>query len=110
MTTLRTRCKGQPLGTRALTRRARILTGLDTTMLATPWRWLTVSAVAHDAGCSPGVFYQYFPDIEAAVVALAGQQGDGIPEHVLRVLRLIADEGYPGARDALLALAARTTT
>ena len=49
---------------------------LDTTLAlleTTPYRELRVVDIAREAGTSPATFYQYFADVEAAVLVLAAE-------------------------------------
>jgi AcrR family transcriptional regulator len=51
----------------------------------TLYRDLKVVDIAREAGTSPATFYQYFPDVEAAIVVLAeemAKQGRLFAEHV----------------------------
>jgi AcrR family transcriptional regulator len=51
----------------------------------TSYRDLKVVDIAREAGTSPATFYQYFPDVEAAIVVLAeemAKQGRQFAEHV----------------------------
>ena len=48
-----------------------------------PYRDVKVIDVARKAGTSPATFYQYFPDVEGAVLEIAGQlaaEGTGLAE------------------------------
>jgi len=40
---------------------------------ATSYRDLKVVDIAREAATSPGTFYQYFPDVESAILALADE-------------------------------------
>ncbi len=40
---------------------------------STSYRDLKVVDIAREAGTSPGTFYQYFPDVESAILALADE-------------------------------------
>jgi AcrR family transcriptional regulator len=73
----------------------------------TAYRDLKVVDIARAAGTSPATFYQYFPDIEAALLALAQEladtgghalralveQGDWSPAHAFVTAQRVA-EGY----------------
>jgi len=90
-------------------RRAGILRALNEAMSDTPWKRLEIRQVMALEQASPATFYRHFPDLEAAILALAHDLAPDVPGHVLRVLRLIAAEGYPGARRALAAATTPTT-
>ncbi len=47
---------------------------------STPFRDLKVVDIARQAGTSPATFYQYFPDVEAAILVLAEEMAQQIPE------------------------------
>ena len=61
---------------------------------STGYRDLKVIDIAREAGTSPATFYQYFPDVEAAILVLAEQMArDG---H--RLSTLIREGSWRGAR------------
>lgn len=62
---------GRMPGTRARKKRARYLNCLRELLDESRYRDITVADLARRAGGVPGTFYQYFPDIEAAILALA---------------------------------------
>jgi AcrR family transcriptional regulator len=69
----------------------------------TTYRDIKVVDIAREAGTSPATFYQYFPDVEAAIVVLAeemAKQGRLFSEHV-RATNWKGRAGY----DACVALA-----
>lgn len=72
MTQVRT-VDGRIAGRRGQATRARLLECLGELIGSTSYRDVTVIDVARQAGTSPATFYQYFPDIQAAVVELAGE-------------------------------------
>lgn len=86
-----------PHEAKAQGRQQRILDSLLVLMEHTAWRQLTVKEVSMEAGFSPAGFYQYFTELEPAVLMLAQQLENETPPHVLRVVRLLAEEGYPQA-------------
>lgn len=86
-----------PHEAKAQGRKQRILDSLLVLMEYTAWRQLTVKAVSMEVGFSPAGFYQYFTELEPAVLMLAQQLGSKTPPYVLRVVRLLAEEGYPQA-------------
>ncbi len=58
-------------GRRARETRERILSALSKLLDAMPYRNIRVTDVVKEVGTSPATFYQYFADIETAVLALA---------------------------------------
>jgi AcrR family transcriptional regulator len=58
-------------GRRARETRERILSALSKLLDAMPYRNIRVTDVVREVGTSPATFYQYFADIETAVLALA---------------------------------------
>ncbi|ONH33142.1 TetR family transcriptional regulator [Pseudofrankia asymbiotica] len=67
---------GRVPGRRGLATRARLLDCAAAMLETTPYRELTVTDVAREAGTSPATFYQYFVDMETAMLALAEQVAD----------------------------------
>jgi AcrR family transcriptional regulator len=72
MTQVRT-VDGRVAGARGQATRARLLECLAEMLASTAYRDVTVIDVARMAGTSPATFYQYFPDIQAAVLELANE-------------------------------------
>src|SRR5690606_17909694 len=69
---------GRVPGRRGLATRRRLLDTLAEMLATTSYRDLKVVDVARVAGTSPATFYQYFPQVEAAVLALAEElAGEG---------------------------------
>jgi AcrR family transcriptional regulator len=64
---------GRIPGRRGRATRQRLLDCLETALGASSFRELTVTDVTRDAGTSPATFYQYFPDVATAILALAEQ-------------------------------------
>lgn len=64
---------GRPLGKRALQTRQRILDATVAELSSKSMRDLRVIDIARRVGSSPATFYQYFKDIEDAVLQLAEQ-------------------------------------
>ncbi len=58
-------------GRRGQATRQKLLTCLDEMLSSSPYRDVRVIDVARRAGTSPATFYQYFPDVEGAVLELA---------------------------------------
>jgi AcrR family transcriptional regulator len=70
---------GRPLGARALQTRQRILDATVAELDSKPMRDLRVIDIARRVGSSPATFYQYFKDIEDAVLQLAEQATSRTP-------------------------------
>jgi len=70
---------GRVPGRRGLATRQRLLDHTAELLATTSYRDLTVVDIAREAGTSPATFYQYFPDAESALVALA----DAVPSPAL---------------------------
>ena len=64
---------GRVPGRRGRATRERLLEQTAAMLTATSYRDLKVIDIAREAGTSPATFYQYFPDVEAAILALAEQ-------------------------------------
>lgn len=95
---------GRILGGKALATRERFLDAVGQVLAATGWRHVSVVEVARTAGMSPPAFYQLWDELEPAVVALGRRtldRGEVLPKRLERVLRLLADEGWIGARTVL---------
>jgi AcrR family transcriptional regulator len=68
---------GRVAGRRAKATRRRLLDVLTEMLATSPYRDVTVIDVTRRAGTSPATFYQYFPDIEAAVLTIAAEMAEG---------------------------------
>ncbi|WP_433467053.1 TetR family transcriptional regulator [Spirillospora sp. CA-128828] len=68
---------GRVAGRRAKATRRRLLEVLTEMLGESPYRDITVIDMARRAGTSPATFYQYFPDIEAAVLTIAAEMAQG---------------------------------
>lgn len=64
---------GRAPGRRGLATRGRLVESTVSLLATTPYRDLKVTDIARAAGTSPATFYQYFPDIQTAVLAVAEQ-------------------------------------
>jgi AcrR family transcriptional regulator len=53
----------------------------------TSYRDLKVVDIAREAGTSPATFYQYFPDVESAIVALAEDMATDGNDRLTRIVR-----------------------
>jgi len=87
---------GRVPGRRGRATRQRLLECTSDMLTATSYRDVKVIDIARDAGTSPATFYQYFADVEAAILVLAeemAQQG----QHLTAI---ISDGSWDGA-DAL---------
>jgi AcrR family transcriptional regulator len=84
---------GRVPGRRGLATRRRLLDTLAAMVETTPYRDLKVVDIARAAGTSPATFYQYFPHVEAAVLALAEELAD---EGGRELRELVADHAWQG--------------
>src|SRR5690349_3832054 len=64
---------GRVPGRRGIATRKRILDCTAELLAKTSYRDIKVIDIAREAGTSPATFYQYFPDVEQAVLVLAEQ-------------------------------------
>lgn len=62
---------GRVPGKRGLATRQRLLAQTATLLSSASYKDLKVIDIARDAGTSPATFYQYFPDVESAILVLA---------------------------------------
>jgi AcrR family transcriptional regulator len=67
---------GRVLGPRGLATRTRLIECTAALVARTPYSDLRVTDVARAAGTSPATFYQYFVDIDAALLELAQQTAE----------------------------------
>jgi len=63
---------GRVPGRRGLATRQKLLSATRELLDSVAYRDLKVVDIAQEAGTSPATFYQYFPDVESAMLALAG--------------------------------------
>jgi AcrR family transcriptional regulator len=82
---------GRPLGKRGVETRRRLLEASGDLLETHGIRDLRVVDIAREVGTSPATFYQYFQDVEHAVLTLAAEVGD----EVLPLARLV-DEPWEG--------------
>lgn len=87
---------GRVPGRRGLATRARLLEQTRELLRSTSYRDLKVVDIARGAGTSPATFYQYFPDAESALLALADEL---VGEGRERLTRPVRDGRWSG-RDA----------
>src|SRR3954462_3077260 len=94
---------GRIPGRRGRATRSRLLDCLEDMLATSSFRDLKVTDVTREAGTSPATFYQYFPDIETAVLAIAAQMADAgvrLRERVeARPWR--GNEAYPTAEEVV---------
>jgi AcrR family transcriptional regulator len=67
---------GRVPGRRGLATRQRLLECTAEMLRSTSYRDVKVIDIAREAGTSPATFYQYFPDVEAAILVLAEQMSE----------------------------------
>ena len=84
---------GRVPGRRGMATRQRLLEHTRTLLETTAYRDLKVVDIAREAGPSPATFYQYFPDAEAALLALADGLVGEARERLTRPLREATWEG-----------------
>ena len=80
-------------GRRGQATRQKLLDQLEKLLAASSYRDLKVTDVTRRAGTSPATFYQYFPDVETAVLAIA----DEVAEEGMQLHDLVADRPWRGA-------------
>jgi AcrR family transcriptional regulator len=93
---------GRVPGRRGRATRQRLLECTRDMLAVTSYRDVKVIDIARDAGTSPATFYQYFADVEAAILVLAeemAQEG----QHLPRIITTGSWKGR-GAYDTALAL------
>jgi AcrR family transcriptional regulator len=69
---------GRPLGKRGAATRRRLLDATQTLLATQGVRDLRVVDIAREVGTSPATFYQYFRDVEEAVLALTEEVGEDL--------------------------------
>ncbi|MFQ5558008.1 MAG: TetR family transcriptional regulator [Acidimicrobiales bacterium] len=79
---------GRVPGRRGRATRRRLLDETAGLLAETSYRDVTVREISRRAGTSSATFYQYFADVEAAVLVLAGEMAD---EGSRRLRRLVED-------------------
>lgn len=77
---------GRVPGGRGLATRARLLATTRDLLGERSYRDLSAADIARQAGTSPATFYQYFPDVESAVLVLAEQMA-GEHRELSRIVR-----------------------
>jgi len=91
---------GRVPGRRGRATREKLLSCTADILEKTSYRDLKVIDIARCAGTSPATFYQYFNDVEAAVLELAGK----LQEEGASLVELIRDSSWKGARGHQTAL------
>jgi AcrR family transcriptional regulator len=83
---------GRALGKRGVETRRRLLDATRSLLETHGIRDLRVVDIAREVGTSPATFYQYFRDVEEAVLALAAEVGDEV-----QPLARLVNEPWDGA-------------
>ncbi|OEV05141.1 TetR family transcriptional regulator [Streptomyces oceani] len=83
---------GRVAGRRGQETRQKLLGCLSDMLNSSPYRDVKVIDVARKAGTSPATFYQYFPDVEGAVLEIA----DAIAAEGANLSELVADRSWSG--------------
>ncbi|MFR9797927.1 TetR family transcriptional regulator [Streptomyces sp. MS06] len=92
---------GRVAGRRGQETRQKLLDCLSDMLSSSPYRDVKVIDVARKAGTSPATFYQYFPDVEGAVLEIAeqtGTDGSGLAE-LLEGRSWVGKAGWQTAQD-----------
>ena len=84
---------GRVPGRRGRATRRRLLECTRALLETTSYRDLKVVDIAREAGTSPATFYQYFPDVEAALLSLADEV---IGESAERLTRPVREANWNG--------------
>jgi AcrR family transcriptional regulator len=93
---------GRPLGKRGAATRRRLLEATHTLLATHGVRDLRVVDIAREVGTSPATFYQYFRDVEEAVLALAEEVGEDLaPVGDLIAEPWTGDRGLEPAREVV---------
>jgi len=71
---------GRVPGRRGRATRQRLLECTSELIATTPWRSIKVIDIARRAGTSPATFYQYFENVEQAILVLAEELAEGAGE------------------------------
>ncbi|MEU3047439.1 MULTISPECIES: TetR family transcriptional regulator [unclassified Streptomyces] len=83
---------GRVAGRRGQATRQKLLDCLSEMLSSSPYRDVKVIDVARKAGTSPATFYQYFPDVEGAVLELA----DEMAKEGASLAQLVAGRSWAG--------------
>jgi AcrR family transcriptional regulator len=90
---------GRVPGRRGRATRQKLLECTAAMLTSSSYREVKVVDIAREAGTSPGTFYQYFPDVESAILAVAEDmvaEGEGFAD-IVRATRWRGQAGYDGA-------------
>jgi AcrR family transcriptional regulator len=79
MGTTATSADGQPLGERGLRTRQRIIEAIGAAIERHGLRGIRLADIAEEVGFKPPAFYQYFADLDEAILALCEEAGDLLP-------------------------------
>jgi len=90
---------GRVPGRRGRATRQRLLECTREMLTTTSYRDVKVIDIAREAGTSPATFYQYFADVEAAILVLAEEMAQGA--HLAEIIAEGSWEGDDAARTAL---------
>ncbi|GAA3633721.1 MULTISPECIES: TetR family transcriptional regulator [Streptomyces] len=90
---------GRVAGRRGQATRQKLLDCLGEMLSTSPYRDVKVIDVARKAGTSPATFYQYFPDVEGAVLELAEEMA----KEGASLTDLVADRSWAGKSGATTA-------
>lgn len=93
MTAVPTSTDGQPLGLRGIRTRQRILEAVAEAIEQQGLRGLRLADVAEAVGVSPPAFYQYFNDLDEAILALCEEIGGFLPPFSLEAGDLTEGDG-----------------
>ena len=86
---------GRVPGRRGLATRQRMMDATGVLLETVAYRDLKVVDIAREAGTSPATFYQYFPDVEAAVLAMAADLGEAWHDDLSKLITNRDWEGDP---------------
>ncbi len=89
-----TSAEGLPLGERGLRTRQRILEAIGRAIQQHGLRGIRLADIAQEVGVKPPAFYQYFTDLDEAILALCTEAGGLVPR-----FQVEADDGGDGHGD-----------
>jgi AcrR family transcriptional regulator len=92
---------GRVPGRRGRATRQRLLECTREMLTTTSYRDVKVIDIAREAGTSPATFYQYFADVEAAILVLAQEMA----QHSAHLTEIISEGSWEGSDAAATALA-----
>ncbi|UXA06195.1 TetR/AcrR family transcriptional regulator [Mycobacterium sp. SMC-2] len=103
MTSVPTSADGQPLGQRGIRTRQRILEAVAGAIEQQGLRGLRLADVADEVGISPPAFYQYFNDLDEAILALCEEIGGFLPEFSFEDEGLTNGDGHAESTRSFIA-------